>query len=151
MIDVPRCQIMRVACHQSRDALKYNNCVSIDATLQNDWHKFLSSVHTFNVLRESILIGGFWNTANRFGSPSGSSTIGSHISIHSSSCMMLLPLFTQIIIQLIQVNSIQNKTNSCLAGNLSWLYYFNISINNSKIVHHTWSGISKEMVGWIRF
>ena len=26
----------------------------------------------------------------------------------------------------------QNKTNSCLAGNLSWLYYFNISINNSK-------------------
>jgi hypothetical protein len=25
-----------------------------------------------------------------------------------------------------------NKTNSCLAGNLSWLYYFNISINNSK-------------------
>jgi len=27
----------------------------------------------------------------------------------------------------------QNKTNSCLAANLSWLYYFNISINNSKI------------------
>ena len=26
----------------------------------------------------------------------------------------------------------QNKTNSCLAGNLSWLYNFNISINNSK-------------------
>jgi hypothetical protein len=47
-------------------------------------------------------------------------------------------LVTKIIIQLIQVYSMQNKTNSCLAGNLSWLYYFNISINNSTIVHHKW-------------
>jgi hypothetical protein len=31
-----------------------------------------------------------------------------------------------------------HETNSCLAGNLSRLYYFNISINNSTFVHHKW-------------
>jgi L-lysine 2,3-aminomutase len=52
---------------------------------------------------------------------------------------------TKIIIQIIQVYSMQNKTNSCLAGNLSWLYYFNISINNSK-VHHKWWRMNNN--GW---